>query len=933
VHSPRASLPVLILLLPLVAGTATAGAATTKHGVTAKVAHKTLTVSGDRSANKITLRAKRLDHNTLLVDVGDDGSADFSFKRKRFDKVTVRGGSGNDVLRLDETNGAFTKSERTSVDGQGGSDRFVVTGSPGNDSDTLSASGAHLRVVGTQQATATSVESVALSTSRGADAVTVGDLNGSGVRQVSLDGGDGADRLSAPGSPSGDSFAIGRFGPFVHVQRNALGLDAVHVERLDADAAGGADTVGVADLTGTDLKQLNLGLGGADGQADSVTANGSDDADAIDVASGFGIAVTGLAPAASITGTEPADALTVDGRGGADTIDASGLPAARMQLTLKGGLGNDTLTGSPGDDTFRSAPGDGADTIDGRGGIDTAAMDGSNAADAFSTSPNGARVQVTRAPDGGAVDATGVEHVGLNGLGGGDSSNVDDLAGTEVTQVDVDMGAGDGAADSATVNGTANADNVKLAGGGGGSVNVTALATPVSIAHSDPSNDTVTVATLGGNDTIDASNLAGGSAQLRLAGGQGADTLTGSTGDDTFVWNPGDESDTLDGNQGTDTLEFNGSNAGERLGVAASGSHLLVTRDVAAVTQNAAGIENVDLKPIGGSDTVSVSDLSATPVTNVSVDLAASGGGGDGTSDDVILNGTTNADTVKVSGDAGAVRVDGPQLPVTVTHAEQAFDHLTINSLDGADSLDAAGLAAGAMDMIFSGGRGNDTMIGSQGADTFVWNPGDGSDTIDGQAGADTLLFNGANVGEQIGINPNGSHLRFTRDVAAITLDAVGVEDVHFLARGGADTITVADLSGTDVTDTNIDLTNGLGAGDGAADNVLVTGTDGADSVSVAGTAGTASTTGLHSKVTITGAEPANDRLTVNAAGGDDVVEANGLAADAIALTENGGQGADVLVGGAGNDILNGDAGDDVLTGGPGQDQLDGGTGNNILIQ
>lgn len=68
--------------------------------------------------------------------------------------------------------------------------------------------------------------------------------------------------------------------------------------------------------------------------------------------------------------------------------------------------------------------------------------------------------------------------------------------------------------------------------------------------------------------------------------------------------------------------------------------------------------------------------------------------------------------------------------------------------------------------------------------------------------------------------------------------------------------------------------------------------------------------------VSIAHAEAANDRLTENAGGGDDVTNAAALAADAVALTLNGGEGADVLDGGAGNDIPNGDAGDDVLVAG-----------------
>ena len=103
--------------------------------------------------------------------------------------------------------------------------------------------------------------------------------------------------------------------------------------------------------------------------------------------------------------------------------------------------------------------------------------------------------------------------------------------------------------------------------------------------------------------------------------------------------------------------------------------------------------------------------------------------------------------------------------------------------------------------------------------------------------------------------------------------------------------------------------------------------------IQVAGDASGVAVLGLAAQVNITGAEAANDRLTVNALAGDDVVDASGLAAGAIQLTADGGDGDDVLIGGAGNDTLLGGAGDDVLIGGPGSDVLDGGTGDNILIQ
>jgi Ca2+-binding RTX toxin-like protein len=239
------------------------------------------------------------------------------------------------------------------------------------------------------------------------------------------------------------------------------------------------------------------------------------------------------------------------------------------------------------------------------------------------------------------------------------------------------------------------------------------------------------------------------------------------------------------------------------------------------------------------------------------------------------------------------------------------------------------------------------------GDDTFVWNPGDGSDIVEGQSGNDTMLFNGSNVNEQINVSANGPRVRFTRDVGNVVMDLNGVEGIDFNALGGADTITVNDLTGTDLTRLNLDLGSppGSGAGDGQADAVIVNGTNGDDVVSVAGDASGVSVIGLSAQVNITGAEAARDRLTINTLGGDDVVDASGLSAGAIPLTANGGDGDDVLIGGegndtlsggdgddvliggAGNDALSGGAGDDVLIGGPGVDVLDGGTGDNILIQ
>src|SRR5262249_48330758 len=137
------------------------------------------------------------------------------------------------------------------------------------------------------------------------------------------------------------------------------------------------------------------------------------------------------------------------------------------------------------------------------------------------------------------------------------------------------------------------------------------------------------------------------------------------------------------------------------------------------------------------------------------------------------------------------------------------------------------------------------------------------------QGGHDTLQFNGANVAEKVDITANGHRVRFTRDIATVTMDLNGIEQINFAALGGADTINVGNLSGTDVTAVNLDLAAvpRSGVGDGAADTVIVNGTNGADQIQVAGAGTSYSVTGLHAVVNVTGSEGANDQLVVKALG------------------------------------------------------------------
>jgi Ca2+-binding RTX toxin-like protein len=585
------------------------------------------------------------------------------------------------------------------------------------------------------------------------------------------------------------------------------------------------------------------------------------------------------------------------------------------------------------------------------------------------------------------MDVSGVEQVNVVALGGADTVTVNDLSHTDVTGVNIDLGStpgsgtGDSAADTVIVNGTARADSIQIAGAGS-SFTVAGLAAQVAVQGSEGDNDQLVVNALGGNDTVSALGLpatvvkltvdggtgndtiTGGDGNDMLIGGDGNDTITGGRGsdtallganNDTFVWNPGDGSDIVEGQGGTDTLQFNGANIGERFDLSANGSRARLSRDIGTVVMDLNEIEQVNVVALGGADTFTVNDLTGTGLTSVNIDLASApgSGAGDGQADSVVVNGTAGADSFVISGSGTTAVVNGPNGVVRVTQAEGENDSLRVNGLGGGDTINASNLHAGIIGLTLDGGddddfligsAGNDMVLGGRGSDkaflgagddTFVWNPGDGSDTVEGQGGRDTLQFNGANIGEAIDLSANGSRLRLSRNIASVTMDLGGFEQVNLEMLGGADTVTVNDLTGTSITDVNIDLASSPGSdfGDGAADTVIVNGTAHSDVISVAGSGGNVAVTGLPARVHISGAEAANDRLVVQAMAGDDVVEASGLAADAIQLTADGGEGADVLIGGAGNDTLLGGTGDDVLIGGPGLDILDGGPGNNILIQ
>jgi Ca2+-binding RTX toxin-like protein len=762
-----------------------AKAAKKKPKVEAGIRRGQLNVLGTAESERITLRLKPGNKSRLQVDVGSNGSPEFTFKRSVFNRIVVHGAAGADALSINESFGVFTGSEATSlfgdigndllrsgsaaerlfggigndtldgrrgndlIEGGAGSDLVVFTGSNAAEKFEFSANGNRLRFAGVSTLNIAGVERFDLRPSGGADNVVVNDLAGAGLGQLNADlANDGAaDVVEIKGSSAANQLrvnggiSIGGIGAAVNVLRAQAAND-----KLNLDPGAGSDRVTVEGTAGNDT---------------------------------IGVAASTVAPHIAVLGgpgglpidVVNAEALAIESLAGNDTLDAGLGLAALTQLTLDGGAGNDAINGGDGNDTLRGGsendaidgnrgtdtgflgagddsftwdPGDGSDRVEGDAGTDTLVFNGAAVAESFDLSANGNRLRFFRDAANITMDVDDTERVDVRALGGIDNTVVNDLSATDVKNIVLDL-ATDGAVDTTTINGTGGDDSIAITPNAG-AVDVTGLAAAVKIERSEAANDVLNVNGLGGNDAISGAVGLAALIKVGIDGGAGDDTLNGGDGAETLIGGAGN--DAVDGNRGNDTGLLgagndsfrwdpgDGSDVVEGQDGADDGADtlLFIGAGVAESFDVSANGERVRFLRDVGNITMDVNDIEL-------IDVQALGG-----TDNAVLNDTTGTDLKSVALDLGAA--------IGGRAGDGAADSVTFNGTNESDDIQVTADGSG---VLVTGTPPTVQIDRSEAAnDKLTVNGLGGADTITGGPGLAALIQLVINGGTEVDVLTGG---------------------------------------------------------------------------------------------------------------------------------------------------------------------------------
>src|SRR5262245_43063831 len=306
----------------VVVGLAAVAAACTPTTVQAVVANGTLTVAGTDNADAIALRLKAGSPGTIQVDAGDDGTAEFEFDRGTFDKIHVVANGGNDLIRIDQVNGAFA-DETATLDGGAGDD--IIQG--GDGAETLLGGDSRDTIDG----------------NKGNDQADLGADDDSfrwdpGDNSDTIEGRDGSDTLVFNGANVDEVFSLDADGNRAIFTRNVgnVRMDMDGVETLDLAMLSGFDNFNADDFLGnTDMRQANVDMsapgGGPDVERERANLTDTSTTHFDVTATGGRIDVRGTALATSVTGSKIPDSLQLGVPGAEGSVDID--PAVDALIT------------------------------------------------------------------------------------------------------------------------------------------------------------------------------------------------------------------------------------------------------------------------------------------------------------------------------------------------------------------------------------------------------------------------------------------------------------------------------------------------------------------------------------------------------------------------------------------------------------------------
>jgi Ca2+-binding RTX toxin-like protein len=488
---------------------------------------------------------------------------------------------------------------------------------------------------------------------------------------------------------------------------------------------------------------------------------------------------------------------TVVGGTGVDTISGG-----RGADLLDGGLNSDVINAGDGDDTISWNPGGGSDTIDGGAGHDTLVFNTTNIAETIGVSGQGGHVLVTRNIASVALDVHNVERLAFTAAGGqgADTFQIGDLAGTELKQVDIDLGAtGDTQVDTVQVAASEGNDALAVAAVDG-STQVTGLFATVAVSHGE-TIDRLAVAAGGGNDTLDASVLGGGMV-VNFDGGEGADVLAFRGGAAVDAVTLAGGSPTAEGQ--TTFAEVNG-----------AVSQVNVTEVEAVVIDTGDGGDSVRANAYFGAAPLSISsgDGDDTVFGSAGADTISGGRGAD------LLDGGLNADfvsggdgddTISWNPGGGSDIIDGGKgqdsLVFNTSNVSELItlvaygDHVAVTRDIASITLDVDNV-----EHIAFGGTGGGSdhffVAGLEGTDVKAIDIDLGVPAGGGDGAADTILLTASARGDRVVI---------TGDAGSATVQGLAAE-VRVTDGEAIDRLTVSGLDGADSFDASGYAGGGLG--------------------------------------------------------------------------------------------------------------------------